>query len=434
MDTMLNQFGLLAIAGVLLILNGFFVAAEFALVKMRSSRVDFLVSEGKTFSKTLAWHTKRLDGALAACQLGITLASLALGWIGEPALAGLIEGPLKYLGIGSPVVVHTTAFILAFTLFTALHITIGEQVPKIYAIRRPEPTALICALPLKFFYIISYPFLVVLNAVSNFLLRRLGLHGSGGHEEPHTEDEIRHLLTASRTAGELSKTEHKLMSRVLEFDEMIARQVMIPRKDVVMLDVDSSSETIFKVISDHLHSRYPVYEEKTENAIGLVHVKDLAGISVSDALEIRNFMRPIDQIPETMSITKLLNFFQTSNTHMALVNDEYGSIVGAVTIEDILEELVGSIQDEFDTEPDLITKDSQGAYLILGLAPLDVVNLKLDLDLTHADADTISGYVVDGLDRQPVVGDTFVLAERYKGEVLEVEGTRATKLRLVQKK
>ena len=425
---------LLGAAGALLALNGFFVAAEFALVKMRSSRVDTLVGENIRFSKTLLWHTDRLDASLAACQLGITLASLGLGWIGEPALAGLLERPFHYIGLGSPVVIHTVSFIIAFSLFTALHITIGEQVPKIYAIRRPEPIALVCAWPLKLFYLGSYPFLVLLNATSNAILRRLGMSAGGGHDEPPTEDEIRHLLTESRLAGELTKSEHKLMNAVFDFDDLVARQIMIPRKDLVAFDLNRGVKEFLELVAKTLHSRYPVYDASADNIVGLLHVKDFAGRRAEDVSNLRDHIRSIEQVPESMSITSLLAKLQSSKVHMTLVADEYGSIVGAVTLEDILERLVGNIQDEFDSEPELIRKDGVGKFLVSGLTPIELVNRSIGVYLHHDSADTISGFIVDTLDRNPVIGDVVELGDDFRAEVLNVDGPRAIEIKIVKVK
>jgi CBS domain containing-hemolysin-like protein len=432
MDFLFSHILLLTLAALLLFLNAFFVAAEFALVKLRMSRVEVLVAEGVPFSKTLDWLFQRLDAALAACQFGITLASLGLGWIGEPAFAGLIEKPLAVLGIGSPVVVHTIAFVVAFSVVTALHITIGEQVPKIYAIRKSEKVALLCALPLKIFYLVFYPFLAVLNHSSNFLLCRLGLKGAGGHDAPHSEEEIRRLLAESRTAGELSRTELRLTTAVFEFDELLARQVMVPGKDIIMVDVDTSSEDLFALIDQTRHSRYPVYEGSANNVIGILHIKELTGKSGSEPVDIRAYLRPIQKFPETISISKILTDLQKSKVHMGLATDEYGTVVGAITLEDILEKLVGAIQDEFDTEPEQIVKEGDDAYRILGSTPLLDINDRTGLTLSDPNADSISGFIVDALDRKPAVGDTLSLGEGFVAEVLEVDEARIAALRITK--
>ncbi|MGI9013955.1 MAG: hemolysin family protein, partial [Phycisphaerales bacterium] len=239
----------------IVLLNGFFVAAEFAMVKVRRSQVEEMVRSGTAFATTLSWLMQRLEPALSACQLGITMASLALGWIGEPAIASLIEPLFVKIGIGSAAVVHVVAFIIAFTIITTAHLVIGEQVPKIYAIRRADRIALLCAWPLKIFYIATLPLLVALNRSTSMILAWLGIGGMSEHDSPHSEEEIRALLAQSHLHGELTKSEHHLLDAVFIFGETVARQIMLPRIDIDFLDVNDPIATSIDKARLNKHTR-----------------------------------------------------------------------------------------------------------------------------------------------------------------------------------
>jgi CBS domain containing-hemolysin-like protein len=341
---------MVALAVALVGLNGFFVAAEFALVKLRRSRVDEFIAQGRMFAGTARWLLDRLDGSLSACQLGITMASLGLGWVGEPAIAHLLYPLLKAMGITSTVTLHGVAFTVAFTAITSLHLVIGEQLPKIYAIRRPDPVALWCALPLKFFYFVSYPLLVGLNVTTSFLLRKAGAEKATEHDTIHTEQQIRAMLHHAHLHGELTRSEHHLLHAVFEFDDMVCRLVMVPRTDVVYLDLRRGIAENLDVIRKTKHSRYPVCEGSLDNIRGVVHIKDLVGLSPDD-IDLQSLARDGKRIPETMPISHLLRQFQSDHRHMAFVVDEYGTVTGCVTLENVLEQIVGAVEDEFDTEP-----------------------------------------------------------------------------------
>src|SRR5210317_2107569 len=240
MTPWLNDLLMIFIAGLLVLINGFFVGAEFALVKIREGRIDEMVKERRPFASTAGWLVERLDASLSACQLGITMASLGLGWIAEPAVAHLLRPLILSIGITSEILIHGIAFTIAFTTITAFHLVLGEQAPKIAALRRPETAVLWCALPLKIFYFLSYPFMAALNSTTAFLLRLAGIEGASEHEIPHSEEEIRALLMQAHIAGELSRSEHRLINAVFEFDELVCRLVMLPRADVVFLNINNS--------------------------------------------------------------------------------------------------------------------------------------------------------------------------------------------------
>jgi CBS domain containing-hemolysin-like protein len=420
---------LIAAAVGLVVLNGFFVAAEFALVKIRVARVEAFVREGRPFAGTLRWLSKRLDASLSACQLGITVASLGLGWIGEPAIARLLEPLFHRVGGVSDAVVHGVSFAVAFTAITMVHLVVGEQAPKIYAIRRAEPVALLSSVPLRVFYVLTYPFLVALNAASNWLLRRVGIEGAHGHEVPHDEAEIRAMIVQARAVGEITGIEHQILDAVFDFEERTARQVMVARPDVVVLEAAMSTAEVFETIRRARHTRYPLVEGSLDETIGIVHVKDLSGRDPASTLDLREVARRPQTVPETLPLGRLLRHFQATHQHLALVVDEHGSIAGIVTLENVLEQLIGSVQDEFDVETPLIVPSGSGTYLVQGLTGIDHVNRELGLALSSEEADTLSGLLMAEAGRLLRAGDRIEL-EGAVAEVVEVRGARAETVRL----
>ena len=427
-DWLIDSFEIL-LAVVLVALNAFFVAAEFALIKVRVSQLDALVKQGRPFASTARWLAERLDASLSVCQLGITMASLALGWVGEPAFARLISPVLHAVGIESATVVHTVAFIVAFTIITAMHLVVGEQAPKIFALRRPEVMVLWCAVPLKLFYILAYPMMTALNASTSFLLRRVGIEGTSEHETAHTQDEIRALIHQSHAEGELTRSEHSLLHAVFEFDDMICRRVMVPRSDAEFFDVDQPVGDCIALARRTMHTRYPLCEKSLDNVIGIVHIKDLVRTTDPMSINLRDIARPAKQVPETMPISRLLRHFQATHQLMAIVIDEHGMVVGIVTLENVLEPIVGPVEDEFDTEPEEIVPEEAGRYLVLGVASIESVNRRLNLNLDAADVDTFSGLLMQKMADIPEVGDCVEL-EGAAAEVLEVIGSRATRIRV----
>lgn len=419
----------IALAACLVLLNAFFVAAEFALVKIRASRLDELVREGRPFARTARWLARRLDASLSSCQLGITMASLGLGWVGEPAFARLLTPALDAVGISSPALVHSIAFVFAFTAITVLHLVIGEQAPKIYAIRRPEVMALLVAFPLKVFYILSYPFLIALNASTSSLLRRVGIEDASEHESPHSEDEIRAVIRQSQRHGLLSRTEHRLLNAVFEFDDLVCRKVMVARSDVDFCDVNTPHQELLELARRTRHTRYPVCDGSLDHVLGVAHVKDLIGVGASDTLDIRSIMRPPRYVPESLPISRLLRHFQATHNLMAFVVDEYGTVAGIVTLENVLEQIVGPVDDEFDAEALSIVPDGPGQFLVSGATAVDRVARELGLELEPSDVDTFSGYLVERLGHLPQQGDQVEI-EGATVEVLETKGGRATRVRV----
>jgi len=419
----------IALALGLVALNGFFVAAEFALVKVRPPRLVQLVQRGKPFARSALWLSKRLDRSLSACQLGITMASLALGWIGEPAVASLMAPAFRAAGITGPSVVHGISFVIAFTLITAAHLVLGEQSPKIFAIRRPELLALWCAAPLRAFYVTSFPLLRALDAATSMILRSVGVP-RGEHESPHSQEELRGLMSYARTHGELSSWEHRLVEAAFAFDDTVCRQVMVPRSEVEFLDLQAPLEELLSIIKHSQHTRYPVCEGSLDKVLGVVHVKDLIGIGAEEQPDLRSRMRPPRYVPETVSISRLLGHFQATRQHMALVVDEFGIIVGIVTLENVLEEIVGPVRDEFDVESPEIVPEGEGRYLVLGGAPISELAELLGRPVEAEGVDTVAGLVALRLGRVPDTGDRLRL-EQAVLEVLEVRQNHATRLRLL---
>ncbi|MBT8484160.1 MAG: HlyC/CorC family transporter [Phycisphaerales bacterium] len=413
----------------LVILNGFFVAAEFALVKLRPSQLVALKRAKTPFAGTAEWLMHRLDRALSCCQLGITMASLALGWVGEPAIARLLHPLFEAIHVTNETVIHTLSFIIAFTLITAAHLVIGEQAPKIFAIRRPEKMALWCALPLKWFYIGSYPLLLALNASTGFLLKFVGIEGVSEHDSPHSEEEIRALLSQAHVHGELTRSEHKLLNAVFEFDDTVCRQIMVPRVEVEWIDVGASYGDVVEYARSHRHTRYPVCEGSMDQVLGFLHTKELIGIDSAN-FDLRTIIRPPRYVPETIPISSLLAHFRGTCQHIAFVIDEYGAVAGIVTLENVVERIVGPVQDEFDLEPPKIVPDGAGRFLVLGSARIAAVNRALDITLTSGSgADTMSGLLMERLGRVAAVGDRIEL-EGVTADVVDLRHTLPDRIRL----
>jgi CBS domain containing-hemolysin-like protein len=432
MSTWLRDFMNIGLAVILVFINGFFVAAEFALVKVRPGRLDELVRQGRIFAATAKWLLQRMDASLSACQLGITMASLGLGWIGEPAVAHLLRPLLQSVGVVSEIWIHGIAFAVAFSGITAVHLVLGEQAPKIYALRRPEKILLWCAPPLKFFYFISYPFMIALNSTTSFLLGKIGIEGGSEHETVHSEDEIKALLRKAQQHGELSRSEHRLINAVFEFNDTVCRRVMRPRSDIIYFDINLALADFVALANKSKHSRYPICDGSLDKILGVVHIKDLIGMTGAENDILQSITRSAQFVPETMRISRLLRQFQESHQHLAFVVDEYGTIVGCVTLEDVLEEIVGPVEDEFDTDPPEIESAGPGQFNILGGTSLVIINRQLKLQLVSIEAETLSGLLMEKADRVAKVGDRFEL-DGAEAEVLEMKGSRASRIRLTLK-
>jgi CBS domain containing-hemolysin-like protein len=383
----------------LVLLNGFFVAAEFAMVKVKGSRIDALAQTGHIRAKIARSITANLDAYLSACQLGITLSSLGLGWVGEGAIAIILEPLLRPFQLTDSVI-HSVSFVAGFMIITALHITLGEQFPKRYAIRKFESFTLLSSIPLLMFYKIMSPFIWVLNGASGWLLKRAGIEPSAEQESAHTEDEIRILMKESGRNGHMDSTELALMDNIFDFAETSAREIMIPRTEMICLYAHTSFEANKTIAITEMHTRYPVCDPDKDNVIGFVHIKDLLRSDIT-CENLKNVTRPIMRVPELMPISNLLKLMQKKKSQMALLIDEYGGTSGLVTFEDIIEEIVGEIQDEFDEERPQIEKKDEITFSIDGRLLIEEVNSFFGLDMESDDYDTIGGWMYSQIEIPP---------------------------------
>ncbi|MDX1904601.1 MAG: hemolysin family protein [Thermonemataceae bacterium] len=379
----------------LVALNGLFVAAEFAIVKVRASQVETKYLSGNRFAKNALHIINHLDAYLSATQLGITLASLGLGWVGEPIVAKAVSSLFDLLHIAlSEKALHQVSLVVAFSLITVLHIVFGELAPKSLAIRYPEKTTMLLAMPLQGFYLIFRPFIWVLNGFANFALRLIGVPVVHEHDT-HTEDEIRLLLEESKKSGNINTAEHELLENVFKFDDRFTEQIMTPRTKVVGIRSDATMQEAFEIITQEDYSRLPVYENSLDNIIGILHTKDIIKNFSNNADKVvTSVMRKPYMVSERKSINTLLREMQKERIQMAIVLDDYGGTAGIVTMEDILEEIVGDIQDEYDNETPIVQQKSETEFVVKALANIDEVNKSLPEPLPESeDYDTVAGFI-----------------------------------------
>jgi CBS domain containing-hemolysin-like protein len=413
---------------VLVLLNGFFVAVEFAMVKARGSRIDTMADEGRRNAKFAKGIMNNLNAYLSACQLGITLTSLLLGYVGEPAFALLLEPLLRPLGM-SDALFHTITFIIAFTLMTIFHITLGEQFPKTYAIRKAENITLLAALPMFLFYKMMYPFIWLLNGISNWMLRRAGIEPETEHDTAHTEDEIRVLMKESHKNGLIDNTELTLVDNIFEFAETTAKEIMIPRTEMECLYANLSFGDNLAFAVKDMRTRYPVCDPDKDNIIGFVHIKDLLKPD-ANLKGIKKIMRPITTVPDSIQISDLLKILQKKRSQMALLIDEYGGTSGLVTLEDIMEEIVGEIQDEFDEERPTIEMRDENTFSIDGLLNIDEVNDYFGLEITSDDYDTIGGWIYSQIEIPPSKNQQVIYNDEFEFIVEETDHLRISRVKV----
>lgn len=415
-------FGLL-----LVVLNGFFVAAEFALVKVRPTQIEPYAASGLRRAKVAQHMIHHLDSYLSATQLGITLASLALGWVGEPAFAWIVRPAVTAVtGEANPQLVQTASVTVAFLVITILHIVLGELAPKSVAIRKSEPTTLWVAFPLFVFYKITYPAIWVLNHTANFLLSLVGIAPVKEGDAAHDEDEIR-LLLASSHASHVSQAKRELLDNIFELSHRIARQIMLPRADVVYLSTTRSLTENLRLARRSGHTRFPLCDGDLDHVIGVIHIKDLFRRE-RPLGTLQEVAREIAFVPETLELDRLLRRMRTERFHLAAVIDEYGGVSGIVTLEDVIEEIVGQIHDEFDVEKPEIQEGEDGSYTISGGMLVEDLEETLGVELSERDEDTLGGVVLSELGRNPQVGDRVELGP-VTIEVLEVQLNRVSTVR-----
>ncbi len=379
----------------LVLLNGFFVAAEFAMVKVRSSQLDVKIQNGSTRAKLTKKLLEKLDAYLSATQLGITLASLALGAIGEEVISRMVITFFERSGWEiSSVTVHSISLPIALTLLTFVHVTLGEQIPKMIGIKYSMDTALFISWPLRIFYFIFSPFIWLLNKSSNLILRIVGIK-KVGEEDVHTEEELRLILTESEEGGAIKPSENELIQNVFDFDDRLVKQIMVPQNKISALDVELGRHEMTKKVIDEGYSRLPVYLGDIDNVIGVVHSKDLLKAVIDNKfITIRDIMRPAHFIPESMHVNNLLKDFQKLHIQMAIVTNEFGATAGVVTMEDIIEELVGEIQDEHDEEHPKVEKKSETEYIVNAHSGISDVNESLPMTLPESPKyETVSGLI-----------------------------------------
>lgn len=417
---------MLRICAILLLvaLNGFFVASEFALVKVRSAQVDVLMEEGSKRAAVVRHVLSHLDSYLSASQLGITLASLALGWVGEPYLSMLLA-PLFYkIGIVNPNAIHTICVVLGFAGITCLHITLGEQVPKILAIRRPLPMALFISQPLRWFTVVFKPAIWFLNAASNWLLKTVfRIESVNESEIAHSEEELRVILAESARADEVSPMGKEILINALDLQNRVVRDITTPRGDVVFLNTEDTFEENLKRAMDSRHTRFPLCREHLDETIGLVHIKDLLRAMREPKPDITSIKRELHNVPEMMPLEKLLSFFLARHAHLALVVDEFGGTAGIVTLDNVIEELVGDIQDEFDADKPEMRRVSQDEFVIAATLSLHELNEMLGLELESTEVSTIGGYITQRIGHLPKTGEKTRI-EDFDATVTKADGRR----------
>ncbi len=420
----------LAATAFFIALNGFFVAAEFALVKARSTRIEALAEKGSGSATTVQRILGNLNLYLSACQLGITLASLILGWLAEPAVASLLLSGAEALGfeVQESPGFHLFALGVALTVITILHVILGEQVPKIWAIRKPEATSLVIGYPLWLFTLMLRPLIAFVNSLSNLVLRACGLKEEGEHDDVHEIDELRAILLAASRAGRISHRQQAFGDNILGLVNLRVRHIMLPRVDVVYVSTRQSPEENLAVIRKSRHSRFPVADPDLDATAGIVHAKDIL-VSVLEGKQEQNLAklaRPIPSVPDTLLISSLIRNLQGERTHCAMVVDEHGTTVGMVFLEDALEEIVGPLPDEFDEVQPLVHDDSGRVIEMDGSLPLPEAAKHLDLEL-GTEEDTVAGFVVSRFGRIPKVGDLLEVPP-YRVRVLAMAKRRVSRV------
>ena len=412
----------------LLLANAFFVGAEYAFVRVRTTQLDELAEQGSARARLASRITKELEGHISATQLGVTLASLLLGFVGEPVVARLIEPLFSGFVSSAEAIFHVVSFLVTFGLVTYLTVVLGELAPKYLAIQRALPMALWTAYPLHAFYRISYPFTWAVDRSAAAVVGIAGVK-SRGALDAHSSEELRMLVAASTRSGALQESERVLVGNALDFADTFVRQVMIPRTEIVAVPDDTPLEGLFAMAREHPFTRYPVYHEDLDHIIGLVHLKDLLlRGSERPAPTARQLMRKVPVIPDTMRLDQAIAEFRRQRSQLAVVADEFGGTAGLVTIEDVLEELVGDVLDEFDRGIPRFSEESPGVFTIDGLASLAELREKLGVELPDEPYDTVGGMVFGRLGRLASVGDT-VDVEGWKFVVTSVDGHRVAAVR-----
>lgn len=441
--SLLDNVLLVALALALVLLNGFFVAAEFSLVKLRSTRAQELIGLHGWRGRILGRVHGQLDTYLSACQLGITLSSLGLGWVGEPAFASLLEPLFAVAGIESERTIHTISFIVAFSVISFLHIVIGELAPKSMAIRRPEAVSLWTAAPLYAFYWAMYPFIELLNRSANVALKAAGLEGTGaghGSADNYTHDELKMILHLSRPASDQPESNlNAMLSHTLELQDLVASDLMRPRREMISLDADATHAEVRRIVQKYGYSRYPLIGDD-EAVLGIVHVKDLLLEPPGDdfSLRLRRLARDVHRFQEDTPALELLRRFRQGAPHFALVEDIEGTLDGFVTLEDVLEAMLGEIADEYEPRragqvDRRIVHLADGSLLLAGNTPIYRLERVLGAEIDGSDeVDTVAGLIMQRLDRIAIRGDVIALGD-HELAVQRVAGPRIERVRVTRR-
>ena len=423
---MINIINIITVI-LLVFMNGFFVATEFAMVKVRKSRIETLALDGDRNAKYTLTVVRDLNSYLSACQLGITLASLGLGWVGEPAVANMLNPVFNLLNL-SESTVHSISFILGFSIITGLHIVLGELAPKSLAIISAEKIAMNTALPLILFYKLTYPIMWSFNHSTNLVLRIFGISQVEEHEAAHTDEEIKLLVEDSYKHGLIDQTELTFVDNIFDFSEKTVKDVMIPRTDMACIFIEDSFDEIINYALEEQLTRYPICRDSKDNVIGFIHIKDLYRLKFEGNENIEGIIREIKFVPESLSISELFKTFKKEKSQMAIIIDEFGGTSGLVTSEDILEEIVGELQDEFDDDDEEdIRKTENGSYVVDGKVVIGDINELLETDIEDENIDTIGGWIYFQLKSYPKVKEK-VTYKNYEFIILKCDRKRISKV------
>ncbi|MCQ2788745.1 MAG: hemolysin family protein [bacterium] len=436
MDDLGSIFSNLLIVAILLFINGFFVAAEISIIGARKTRIKQLTDEGNFNAKLALEQLQDIDKFIAAVQLGITMASIALGWVGESTIARMIEPCFDFLSHNSQLVVtHSISTTVAYVLITIMHVVLGEIIPKSITLQFPEKMSLMVALPMKILLVIFNPAVILLNTLANTILKLLHIPVSQSAHLAHSIEELNMLINASYKDGVLNETEKDMLQNVFKFSDLTAKQVMISRTDAVCIPVDISYDELIKITTEVQYTRYPVYDEDLDHIVGIIHAKDLFAVSTTEhkAFSVNKILRPAILVPETITMDNLVLEFKKRKGQMAIVVDEFGGTSGIVTLEDVMEEIFGEVQDEFDEEEADIKQVGENTYLVNAILRMDELGEFFEQDLIEdEDVDTIGGLVVKYLGRLAVVGDV-VQIQNMECHVKEIDGARITKILIIRK-
>lgn len=416
----------------LVFLNGFFVAAEFAIVKVRASQLELKTSSKSRLASLTKHITSHLDGYLAATQLGITIASLGLGWIGERVVSQIIIAFFDGIGYHlDHATSHAFAVPIAFVFVTFMHVVFGELTPKSIAIRFPVPTTLAVAFPLRFFYIIFRPFIFLFNGFANILLRMLGIGAAGHGNDIHSEEELRLILEESSKEGSIDVSKYEIIEKVFKFDDKLVKQVMTPRMSVYAIDIDTPPTELLNSILKENYSRVPVYQNSIDNIAGILYIRDLLHLLKENKslTSIKEFLHPPFYVPTTMKVGDLLLDFQKKYNHMAVITDEFGGTAGLITMEDIIEELLGEIYDEYDEKADVSLKVSENDFIVNALIPIPVLNNSLPFPLPENEQyETLSGLILYVTGKIPETNEKinfksyeFTILKKYRSRIQMVQ-------------